>query len=369
MKTSWSFVPDPPANDAFAVGAAGSLEEGVIGGRTTAATKEPGEPSHAGNAGGHSVWYRWVAPADGLAVIDTYDFRLRLGERHRFDTLLAVYRGSSLALARARRRERRHDAALRRSRVSSRTAGEEFAIAVDGSDGESGGFALNWTIAPPNDDFARAAVLSGCRGTTLGTTFRSTWEDAPSERDDPADVWYLWRAPQSGLVEFTMEASSYYSGFSVWSGPTPGRSSRFRPPAFAAAVSSPGNGRPFRERSTASRYVGDAFGGFTLSWGPTMIPPPPVTPRPPNDDFAAATMLSRRVGRGHRDNEGATLEDEEPEHNDEFLRRPRSGIAGPRRSPGRSTRPDASDFTTSSRSTAATVWGTCGGLRPVSARR
>ena len=38
---------------------------------TTYASKEPGEPNHAGNAGGHSVWWTWTAPAIGTVSINT----------------------------------------------------------------------------------------------------------------------------------------------------------------------------------------------------------------------------------------------------------------------------------------------------------
>ena len=154
VKTTWSFRPDPPANDAFASAQRISLEEGVVGGRTTAATKEPGEPNHAGNAGGHSVWYRWVAPADGLAVLDTYDFTPSSRDTD-FDTLLAVYRGSSLgSLEPVAANDDGIVGPLGASRVSFPvTAGDEYAIALDGFDGSSGHFVLNWTIAPPNDDF------------------------------------------------------------------------------------------------------------------------------------------------------------------------------------------------------------------------
>ena len=39
--------------------------------------------------------------------------------------------------------------------------GEEYLIAVDGSEGKSGFFALNWNVGPPNDDFATAQLLDG----------------------------------------------------------------------------------------------------------------------------------------------------------------------------------------------------------------
>ena len=53
-------------------------------GSNVGATKEPGEPDHAGDPGGASVWYTWTAPADGVADVrlhapdDTCD---RLGHR------------------------------------------------------------------------------------------------------------------------------------------------------------------------------------------------------------------------------------------------------------------------------------------------
>jgi hypothetical protein len=61
---NWSNLP-PPANDNFAnaqviAGAAGNAT-----GRNTVASKEGGEPNHAGNPGGVSVWYQWTAPSNG----------------------------------------------------------------------------------------------------------------------------------------------------------------------------------------------------------------------------------------------------------------------------------------------------------------
>src|SRR5262245_62706683 len=59
---------------------------GKITGSTSQATKEQGEPDHAGDSGGHSVWYAWRAPEAGTVSFDTAGSD--------FDTLLAVYLGS-----------------------------------------------------------------------------------------------------------------------------------------------------------------------------------------------------------------------------------------------------------------------------------
>jgi hypothetical protein len=55
---------------------------GYVYGANAGATREPGEPNHAGNAGGQSVWYCWTAPISGTATLDT------IGST--YNTLLAV---------------------------------------------------------------------------------------------------------------------------------------------------------------------------------------------------------------------------------------------------------------------------------------
>ena len=53
------------------------------------ASKESGEPKHANDDGGASVWWTWTAPATGPVTFDT--------SGSDFDTLLAVYTGSSVS--------------------------------------------------------------------------------------------------------------------------------------------------------------------------------------------------------------------------------------------------------------------------------
>src|SRR5205814_72711 len=60
-----------PANDNFANASVLSGSTASATGTNLGATKESGEPSHAGNSGGHSVWWNWTAPASGQATIDT----------------------------------------------------------------------------------------------------------------------------------------------------------------------------------------------------------------------------------------------------------------------------------------------------------
>lgn len=75
-----------PANDDFTHAAAASGVSTVIKGNNTAATHEPGEPTHAGVGNAGSVWYKWVAPVTGY---------VRLVPNHTSNAaVIAVYTGS-----------------------------------------------------------------------------------------------------------------------------------------------------------------------------------------------------------------------------------------------------------------------------------
>ena len=103
------------------------------------ASKEPGEPNHAGNAGGKSIWFEWSSPAAGLVSIDTHGSS--------FDTLLAVYTGTSISALTTIASNDNDGSANGTSGVSfSATAGTIYRIAVDGFNGASGNVVLNLSL-------------------------------------------------------------------------------------------------------------------------------------------------------------------------------------------------------------------------------
>ena len=127
----------PPPNSSFANAVELVGPSGTIRGDSTGSSKEPDEPDHAGSAGGSSVWYRWTAPQDGVAIVDTFGSD--------FDTLLAVYRGSSLGLL--DHVAANDDAGRPQSRVTFRVAeGDDLRIAVDGYASAAGAIVLNWSV-------------------------------------------------------------------------------------------------------------------------------------------------------------------------------------------------------------------------------
>ena len=100
------------------------------------ATKEAGEPNHAGVSGGHSVWYTWTPAKSTAVTIDTAGSA--------YDTTLAVYTGSSVsALAKVAANDDA-SSSLRTSRVRfSATGGRVYRIAVDGYSSATGALTLN----------------------------------------------------------------------------------------------------------------------------------------------------------------------------------------------------------------------------------
>ena len=124
-----------PANDLFANAQALSGWSGTAAGTTVNATKQAGEPSHAGNAGGHSIWFKWTPSASGTITISTAGSS--------FDTLLAVYTGSSVSALSlvAQNDDASYSTLTSRVRFSVR-AWTTYWIAVDGWGGASGSVTL-----------------------------------------------------------------------------------------------------------------------------------------------------------------------------------------------------------------------------------
>jgi hypothetical protein len=146
-----------PTNDNFSsaielVGVTGTVN--AINGR---ATKEPGEPLHAGNEGGHSIWYSWRAPLNGT-------FTLTTTTNSTFDTLLAVYTGDSvtnltLIASNDDLSTNKENSSLTANVVSNQV----YYIAVDGYGGESGSVVLNYTFTT-TDTFYRLTMNSALGG-------------------------------------------------------------------------------------------------------------------------------------------------------------------------------------------------------------
>lgn len=154
------------------------------------------------------MWFHWTAPGTGETTIETCGSD--------FDTLLAAYTGNAVnALTKVASND---DACTFGSSITfTAEEAETYRIAIDGVDGETGLFSLQLRLAPPNDDFADAVVISGDEGSVGGTN-----DGASLEASEPGDVsnsvWYRWTAPSTGPAAFMTCGSPFDTAIAVYTG-------------------------------------------------------------------------------------------------------------------------------------------------------
>ena len=200
-----------PANDNYPNAQTIYSTPAVVYGENSCATKQPWEPSYAGNYGGRSVWWRWIAPFTGQVVLNT--------EGSTFDTLLAVYsRATSTFIVEnddvvygvVQYREVRFDA----------VEGNEYRFMVDGFDGASGSIVLRLN-PPPNDDFTACQSIAGSSGSLTGHNVGATrepYEPTHASTFGSHSVWYCWTAPRGGNVEMNTIGSDFDTTLAIYRG-------------------------------------------------------------------------------------------------------------------------------------------------------
>lgn len=206
-----------PANDNFASAAALTGTSWTRTGTTVNATAETGEPSHAGQAPGFSVWYLWTAPSSGAATIST--------EGSGFDTVLAVYTGSSVgALTPVAANDDPASGGTSAAVSFQAVAGTVYRIAVDGKGGASGSLSLAGNVvgvSVVNDAFANGTVVSGnsfaVAGSNVGAT-REAQEPNHASVSGGKSVWWSWTAPASGRLVLATAGSGYDTVLAVYTG-------------------------------------------------------------------------------------------------------------------------------------------------------
>jgi hypothetical protein len=160
-----------------------------------------GEPTWGDNQGGHSIWYQWTAPADGMCVID--------GAGQSFPLLFNVCLGTkvnSLSVVAANPFQLPYDP-LEFDAV----AGQTYRISVDGLFGEEG--PLDWSLhlKPYNDDFADRRLLTGLDSEFLDCNDGATTEagEAPLlPSGGGSSLWYSWPARIAGDVVVTLSGTN-----------------------------------------------------------------------------------------------------------------------------------------------------------------
>jgi hypothetical protein len=299
-----AFVADPPPNDNFAAAAA-IASNVVASGTTLGATAELGEPTHAGVAGGRSVWWTWTATQTSRVTIDTTGSTI--------DTLLAAYSGAAVgALAQVAANDDISGAVLQSSASFVATSGTTYRFAVDGKAGAQGAVALQLLVHPVNDDFAASIPVSGASSSTSGTNSNGTSE--AGEPNPLNSVWYSWTAPTTGTATVqTCGGAAWDTWLAVYTGASVGALTLQGADDNACGAQSRVS---FAAVGGTTYHVqvrgngGTASGAFTLAWS-----------IPFNDDFAAALPVTTTFAQVTGWNGFATAEIGEPAH---------AGVAGGR---------------------------------------
>ncbi len=212
------------SNDGFAQRHTLSGSDDTAIGLNTLATVEAGEPIHAGNQGGKSLWWTWVAPASTAVTIHT------LGSS--FDTLLAVYTGTDVKSLQKVASDVRSAGGGRSIVTFEAVFGTSYQIAVDGFNNGTGALSGDVTVKlhqhPPsaliaNNEFAHATPISepflSVRGSNVAAD-RQEGEPAHNSTSSGHSVWWSWQALVSAPVTISTTGSQFDTLLSVYSGST-----------------------------------------------------------------------------------------------------------------------------------------------------
>ncbi len=169
-----------------------------------------GELIWADNQGGHSIWYRWVPPEDGLCTIG--------GEGANFSLLLSAHVGATIGTI----MPVASNAMGAPSPITFEVAaGKTYHISVDGFFGEEG--ELDWwlVLRPRNDDFARRQQFRGVFYEALASFRGATLE--PEEAGvlgtaNAVSLWWSWTAPVSAPATLATRSIAAQTRLAVFTG-------------------------------------------------------------------------------------------------------------------------------------------------------
>ena len=210
-------TPIRPANDSFAGAVAVSGSSWTLSGSNVDATSEAGEPQHAGSAPAKSVWWSWTATSTGTCTLSTAGSG--------FDTVLAVYQGSSVgALNAVASNDNAAISGITSSLSFPVTSGAVYRIAVDGKSGASGAITLKGSVTmpgPANDAFSSATAVTGtsflAEGNNTGATVE-VGEPKHAGQTGGRSAWWTWTAPGNGTLTVTTQGSTFDTLLGVYAG-------------------------------------------------------------------------------------------------------------------------------------------------------
>lgn len=297
-----------PANDNFAAANSLTGTSVTVSGNNSTATKETGEPNHAGNAGGKSLWWSWTAPSNGAVTLNTTGSN--------FDTLLAVYQGGAVGSLTSIVSNDDANGGTQSAVTFTAVAGQTYKFAVDGYAAASGNITLNLAqtvTRPANDNLAAAATLSGSSVTATGSSVDATKETSePSHAGNTGgkSLWWSWTAPASGQVTLSTAGSNFDTLLAVYQGSAVGS-------LTSIASNDDANGVTQSQlvfTAVAGQIYRIAVDGYGGAAGNVTLNLAQASTRPANDDFVSAATLTGRSIAATGSNVGASKQAGEPNH-------------------------------------------------------
>jgi hypothetical protein len=275
-------------------------------GDNTDATRQPGEPVHAGAPGRGSLWWQWTAPHSGRWTLATRVAWWR-------PLLVDVYQGGTLTSLDRVPTERN---ALANDLVFDAQAGQTYAIAIDNPSYTTGPFEVDLfeSFSPGNDAFASRIQVEGA-----APSWTAQNSGASAEAGEPdhagcapaASVWWTWTAPNSGPVLLCVNAGD---NTALWARPRLAVYTGDSLPTLMLVADNRMGGELatnlafHAEAGVSYAFVLDTSpqdtGNFRLALTPTNAPA--------NDDFANRFVLTGAQAQTEAFNYGATLEPGEP---------------------------------------------------------
>ncbi len=209
----------PIPNDALTSASMIDAVEGTVNGGNITATKQPGEPAVAGDPGGASIWYRFEPPATGTLDLST--------KGSTFDTLLGVYRGTSVSTL---KEIASNDDVNKTRSWSAVTAdverGKTYYVAIDGRRlggvADQGMSVLGHDFRPENDDLRHAISLPSAQGKVVSSNEGAGLEDKEPQKiagqRAGQSVWYTFKATRAGVLHLDLSGSRFDTLLGVFTG-------------------------------------------------------------------------------------------------------------------------------------------------------
>jgi len=298
----------PPVNDDFADATLIKGATGIVSDTNTYATLQETEPFEFPAPGGGccTVWYRWVAPADGTTTIDTIS-------EYGGATFLEVFSGSSVTALTKLAESGYSPTYNYKSRLAVTVEeGSTYRIRVSGAS-YGRDFLMSWRLvtgpaSPVNDNFADAWAISGARGAVAGDNTGATAEEdepqaqAGQEAYGANSIWYEWTAPADGTATVSTEGSVDWTQLAIFTGATLADLERVT--ALPHEASTFGVRFAAEGGTTYRLFIATRFdpGPITLNWNLEGGPPPS------NDALANSIALTGASGSVTGTTTGATKE-------------------------------------------------------------